>query len=156
MIGSHRVIVQNASVKFDFTLHRNITVLKGDSATGKTTLVEMIRAHYERGNDSGVEVSCDRTCVPLVGRDWSILLQSYHSSIVFIDEGNAFVFTGDFARAVKESDNYYVIVTREGLPNLPYSTEEIYGIRMSGKYGGLKPVYNEFYRIVPEKNISLL
>lgn len=31
------------------------------------------------------------------------------------------------------------------IPTLPYSVKEIYGIRNSGKYGGLKQVYNEFY-----------
>ena len=43
MKGIHRIIVQNKRVKYDFELRRNITVLRGDSATGKTNLVEMIR-----------------------------------------------------------------------------------------------------------------
>lgn len=42
---------------------------------------------------------------------------------------------------------HYVIVSREGLSALPYSVEEIYGIRTSGKYGTLKQSYHEFYRI---------
>lgn len=41
----------------------------------------------------------------------------------------------------------YVIATRESLPSLPYSVEEIYGIRTSGKYGTLKQSYHEFYRL---------
>ena len=48
---------------------------------------------------------------------------------------------------VKESDNYFVIITREDLPNLPYSVKEIYGIRISNKCRGLKQVYNEFYHL---------
>ncbi len=39
----------------------------------------------------------------------------------------------EFAEAVKGSDNYYVLITREKLSNLPYSITEIYGIRTSGK-----------------------
>ena len=62
-----------------------------------------------------------------------------------IDECNRFIKSEDFAVRVKESDNYFVIVTRDDLPNLPYSVKEIYGIRESGKYAGLKQVYNEFY-----------
>lgn len=31
------------------------------------------------------------------------------------------------------------------LATLPYSVEEIYGIRNSGKYGNLKQTYNEFF-----------
>lgn len=79
-------------------------------------------------------------------------------SIVFIDEGNAFIFSDEFSEAIQKTDNYYVIVSREGLPNLPYSGTEIYGIRMSGRYGGLKQCYNEFYRIyrrsLPEEKVT--
>ena len=67
--------------------------------------------------------------------------------IVFIDEGNEFIKTVEFADTIQKTDNYYVIVSRESLPSLPYSVEEIYGIRTSGKYGTLKPCYHEFYRI---------
>ena len=55
--------------------------------------------------------------------------------------------TEEFAGEIQKTDNYYVIATRESLPTLPYSVEEIYGIRTSGKYGTLKQSYHEFYRI---------
>lgn len=42
-----------------------------------------------------------------------------------IDEGNAFVTSNDFADAVKHSDNYFVIVTRESLPTFPYGVKDI-------------------------------
>ena len=48
---------------------------------------------------------------------------------------------------MQKTDNYYVIVSRESLPTLPYSVEEIYGIRTSGKYGTFKQIYHEFYRL---------
>ena len=47
MTGSYEIVVSNVKVRYEFTIRRNITVVKGDSATGKTTLVEMIREHYE-------------------------------------------------------------------------------------------------------------
>ena len=52
-----------------------------------------------------------------------------------------------FANAVKDSDYYYVLITRHRLPMLPYSVEEIYGIHVSGRYHSLRQTYNEFYRI---------
>jgi hypothetical protein len=107
----------------------------------------MVREHYENGDQSGIELQCDKTCVVLEGRRWKTLLEEIRDSIVFIDEGNSFITTDEFSSAIKESDNYYVIVTRESLPNLPYSVEEIYGIKNSGKYGTLKQTYQEFYRI---------
>lgn len=158
MKGSYRIIVKNSFVRYDFEIRRNITIIKGDSATGKTTLVDMVREYYENGQASGIEISCDRTCAVLEGRNWKAVLDTMKECIVFIDEGNSFVRTTEFASSVQKSDNYYVIVTREGLENLPYSVEEIYGIRKSGKYATIKQTYNELYRIygfekIPEKVI---
>lgn len=147
MIGTHRIIVQNKRIRYDFEIKRNITVIRGDSATGKTTLVDMIHEHFENGNASGVELTCDKECTVLDGRTWMGQLSLMKDCIVFIDEGNDFVLSDDFAAAIQETDNYYVIVTRTGIPSLPYSVEEIYGIRDSGKYGTLKRTYNEFYHL---------
>jgi hypothetical protein len=147
MKGIHHVAVSNAAVRYEFDIRRNITIIKGDSATGKTTLVELIGEYYESGEESGVTLICDKLCRVIAGRDWKVLLSTMQDTIVFIDEDNSFLPFDDFAEAVKNSDNYYVIVTREGLPNLPYSVDEIYGIRTSGKYAGLKQVYHEFFHI---------
>lgn len=152
MKGSYRIIVRNSVVRYDFEIRRNITVIKGNSATGKTTLVEMIQEYYEDGASSGIELICEKTCAVLAGRDWKAVLETMKERIVFIDEGNSFVHSTEFARAVQQSDNYYVIVTREGLVNLPYSVDEIYGIRESGKYATLRQTYNEFYHIYGEQS----
>lgn len=147
MRGKHRIVIQNKKMKYDFEIRRNITVIRGDSATGKTALVDMIREYYENGADSGIELQCDKSCAVLEGRNWELQLGTIHDSLIFIDEGNSFVISKDFASAIQKTDNYYVIVTRESLETLPYSVEEIYGIRNSGKYGTLRQTYNEFFRI---------
>lgn len=41
MRGIHHITIQNKRVRYDFDVRRNITVIRGDSATGKTTLVDM-------------------------------------------------------------------------------------------------------------------
>ena len=147
MKGKYRITVQNKRIRYDFEIKRNITIIRGDSATGKTALVDMIREYYENGVDSGVELKCDKTCVVLEGRNWEAILFTIRDSIVFIDEGNEFVTSVDFASAIQRTDNYYVIVAREGLATLPYSVEEIYGIRESGKFNTLKQHFHEFYQI---------
>lgn len=147
MRGVHHIIVQNGSLKYEFDIKRNITILKGDSATGKTTLVEMIQEYLINGMDSGVNLSCDVMCRVLTGNLWKEQLAGTADSIVFIDEGNRFVKSLEFAETIRNTSNYYVIVSRENLEMLPISVDEIYGIRSSGKYGGLVPVYHEFYRI---------
>ena len=147
MKGRHKVIVQNNRLHYEFEVKRNITIILGDSATGKTTLIDMLRQNMDLGSDSGVDVICDVPCAVLEGRNWQAILGNYSQTIVFIDEGNAFVATEAFASAVKASDNYFVLITRENLYNLPYSVEEIYGLHSSGKYQNTRRVYQELYRI---------
>ena len=147
MKGSYTVTVQNRRVQYKFTLNRNITVLRGDSATGKTTVIRMIDDYRTNGVESGITVTCRKECIVLSGKDWRSLLSLYKDSIIFIDEGEKFVSSVEFAEAVKNSDNYYVIATREPLFNLPYSVREIYGIKnkSGNRYQGTKRLYSEFY-----------
>lgn len=135
MKGKYKIFIQNKRIRYDFEINRNITVLRGDSATGKTTLIQMIQEFDENGDDSGIELNCKKRCRVLYGRDWKARLAVIHDSIVFIDEGSRFVTSKEFAACIQKTDNYYVIAVRESLPALPYSVEEIYGIRNSGKYG---------------------
>lgn len=50
MTGAYEVIVKNRRLQYKFTIYRNITILKGDSATGKTTLIDMIQSYQETKN----------------------------------------------------------------------------------------------------------
>lgn len=147
MKGKYHVVVQNKRLRYEFDIKRNITVIRGDSATGKTTLYSMIALAAQRGDSSGVEVQCEKKCRILDELDWKLVLPTLHDQIIFLDEDNLFLKTRDFAGMAKASDNYFVIITREDLANLPYSVEEIYGIHTAGKYHDMKKVYNEFYHI---------
>lgn len=119
MKGKYNIFVQNNRLRYDFVISRNITIIRGDSATGKTTLLELLEAYDRDGDSSGVLVKCDAPCVVIGGNRWAENLQFIHNSIVFIDECNRFVKSEDFAIHVKNSDNYFVIVTRDDLQNLP-------------------------------------
>lgn len=147
MKGSHRLIIQSSHLKYDMSFKRNITIIKGNTATGKTTLVDMIREYNSNGADTGISFKCDVPCKVLEGNDWEAQLSIIHNSIVFVDEGNRFISSKDFASAILGSDNYYVLITRESISTLPYSVSEIYGIHSSGRYNSLEPVYHEMYRI---------
>lgn len=147
MKGKYHIVVQNNRLRYEFDIRRNITIIRGDSATGKTTLIGLIESAASLGESSGIEVICEKTCRTLRGRDWNIVLPNIHQQIIFLDEENLFLKSKEFAAMVKKSDNYFVIVTREDLPNLPYSVDEIYGIHASGKYHDMKRTYNEMYRI---------
>ena len=49
MKGSHRIIVESRKVKYDFVIHRNITIITGDSGSGKTVLIDLIHDYGRYG-----------------------------------------------------------------------------------------------------------
>ena len=147
MKGKYHIIVQNNRVKFEFDIKRNITIIRGDSATGKTTLMNLVETYERLGEESGISISCKRECKTLNNSNWESVMAQNKECIIFIDEETRIVKSTEFAEAIKNSDNYYVIITRENLPNLPYSVEEIYGIHSSGKYSDVRQTYNSFYKL---------
>lgn len=143
MKGKHTVIVRNARVQFTLELERNITVIRGDSATGKTTLIGMLQDYESQGRSSGVNLSCDKRCCVLSGIEWEDRLSRLHDCIVFLDEGNPFVSSQAFAQAIMGTSNYYVLITRESLYQLPYSVDAVLELRKTTSRH--KCTYNRTY-----------
>ena len=61
----------------------------------------------DNGDNSSVQVTCDKGCFVLGGATWRGQLSEMRDSIVFIDEGNPFVFSDEFSHAIQQTDNYY-------------------------------------------------
>lgn len=157
MKNKHHVVVETQRLKYEFDIKRNITVIQGDSATGKTTLVELLATYSRFGKESGISLQSDVPCVVFGGDAgiWKSVLEAYQDSIVFIDEDYSFIYSRDFAELIQQSSNYYVLITRQPLYNLPYSVQEIYGIRTTGKYHYPEKIFHEFYRIYRDTEVSL-
>lgn len=148
MVGKYDIEIYNNRVHYYLTVKRNITVLQGNSATGKTELIRLVADYEENGSSSGITIVCDAKCTVLTTVDWELRLGSLKNSIVFIDEAAGFLKSKRFAEMVRGCDNYFVIVTRDDLNQLSYSIDEIYGLRNeASKYKHFKKVYNEMYKL---------
>ncbi|RGI59981.1 translation initiation factor 2 [Ruminococcus sp. TM10-9AT] len=150
MTGKYDIEVYNKRVHYHLTIKRNITVIRGDSATGKTELLRMISDYENNGISSGITEICEKRCVVVENASWKERLATLKQCIIFIDEGAQFLRSKEFTRIIKGSDNYFVLVTRDTLEQLPYSIEEIYGMRQereSQKYKNAKRIYNETYQL---------
>ena len=146
MRGKHTVRVSDNRVRYEFTIKRNITVIRGDSASGKTTLLEMLDNYVRLGYESGISMECDVPVDTYMAddrrMDWRTRLEASEGSIVFIEEMNSFIRTREFAEYIAHSDSYYVLVTRWSLKNMSYSVEEIYKLTEKGRYPKTKQIYN--------------
>jgi len=147
MTGKYHIEIVSNKLRYELDIRRNITIIRGDSASGKTRLVSLISDYNNYGDDSGVQIKCKVDCVAVSGLKWEEDIKRISNSIIFIDEGNTFVRKTEFARLVDKNSNYFVIITREKLSTLPYSVNEIYGLRQSNKYNNIKQVFNEAYNI---------
>lgn len=151
MKGSYWFKARSKKVLFEFSIRRNISVLKGDSATGKTTLLHILYEYLRIGKQSGYSVSTNAAYYVYirdeVGRNWMDALYPLENTIIFIEENNDFVFSKEFVAFVKESGNYFVLVTRAPLKMLPYSIHEVYEIITDGKRTDIKESYHEFKEI---------
>lgn len=148
MKGRFRFRVSSKRVIFDFTIRRNITVIKGDSATGKTTLLNMLYEYLRTGRESGFSVSADTEYYVYlrreVGRSWWEAFEPLKNVVIFIEENNDFVHTEEFASYVRNSGNYFVFVNRSPLRMLPYSIHEVFEIVTEKKHHDIKESYHKF------------
>ena len=146
MRGEIKIRVSNSRNSYSFSLKRNLTVLRGESGRGKTTLFEMIQEYNRFGRNSGVHVSCDREVVAVSGDQWKEEIARHPGSVIVIDEDSRFVRSKEFAETVRGSDHYFLLITREYLAQLPISVDEIY--ELSGaKNKKFKKIYGEMERI---------
>ena len=147
MKGSYRFRVKSKKIIFEFSIRRNITVIKGESASGKTTLLHMMYEYLRIGRESGYSVSADSSYYVYLrkeaGRSWQDALYPLKNTIIFIEENNPFVFSKEFAEFVRKSGNYVVLVNRSTFKMLPYSIHEIYEIVTDAKHADVRESYHE-------------
>ena len=130
MNGKYEVKIANKRVGYTLQIERNITILTGESGIGKTSIVRLVQNYEEYGKKSGVSISCKRPCRTISSnQDWEDKLGKIHNSIIFIDEGRDFLRSHEFASSIENNDNYFVLITREGLPQLAYSVEAILSLK---------------------------
>ena len=100
MKGSHRIIVESRKVKYDFVIHRNITIITGDSGSGKTVLIDLIHDYGRYGADSGVFLSCDCPCKVIDSEDWEMKDRRNNRKHYFLlMKGNRFLVSNEVCTA---------------------------------------------------------
>ena len=70
MKGKYGIEVYNSRVHYALSVKRNITILNGNSGTGKTELIRLVGEYEENGASSVITLRCDRKCRVLTSADW--------------------------------------------------------------------------------------
>lgn len=130
MKGKYTISITSRKVNYRLEIERKISVIKGNSGTGKSSIIRLISDYLEYGKQSGIRLSIDPSASFLVltnGTDWDKVLSSVHDTVLFIDEDVSYIYGENFQRALWEADCYAVIISRSGMfTALPYSILAIY------------------------------
>ena len=130
MKGKHIISITSRKAVYNLELERKISVLKGNSGTGKSSMIRLISEYLEYGKQSGVKLlnASDLSLTVLTNTsDWLETLMSVHDTILFIDEDVRYLYNENFQRELWAADCYAVIVSRSGrFTALPYSVFGIY------------------------------
>ena len=89
MKGRFSLEIESRRVIYQLSLERKATVIKGNSGTGKTSMIRILSDYVELGKDSGVHIrkSSDYDIKILENRtDWHQELEQAHNCIMFVDE----------------------------------------------------------------------
>lgn len=134
MTGRYEIILteRNHNLTYRLVLDRQVTILKGNSGTGKSTLYNLaLKLRKTKGADNSLHCNLLDKLTFLEAEDWDEQIKKRHNRIFLVDEFESrTVASKAFAEAVTHSDNYFLIISRSGCLNyLTYSVNSVYELQ---------------------------
>ena len=126
--------IKSPFINYKIEFNNKITIIQGDSGTGKSKLVDsIIRFRTEKTSKIFTSNHID---IRLLNNetDWEHEVSNKSNKLFIVDEDADFVTSYKFAKLVNNSDNYFIIICRTPLKGLNYSYKDIFELRYSGKY----------------------
>lgn len=129
MVGIYDVEVVAGNIKYTFTLKRKISVVVGNSGTGKSTLCAVIRDITSDANIGKIKSRVPLTVLQgdlIASGLYRDVLVNNENRIYIIDENSLVSCDNEFYRIVQQSNSYFLFISREPLYKISYSPEDIY------------------------------
>lgn len=145
MVGVQIIEAKIDGKRFKIELTRNISVIVDNSATGKTTFAQGLLGIKSGNTPTNKILRASCNYVVLTGDFFadSAIVNSCHNTIVIADEIR-YTTSKEFADLVKNNQsNYYLIINREPIKNLPYSIHSIFRLKAKYDENGIYSIYNE-------------
>lgn len=153
MKGKHIVSITSRRAEYRLELERKITVIKGKSGTGKSSVIRLVSDYLELGKDSGIKITVSLSTRLLVltnSSDWDTVMPSLRNTIIFFDEDVRYIYTEAFQKALWTADCYAVIISRSGqFTGLPFAVSSIYEL-VTERNG--KNTITSMYHLYEEKH----
>lgn len=119
--SSIRISVESNIMNLNLVLDRRITIIRGDSGTGKTTLIELLQE-----GSPDIKVSSTFPIRIVDDTTWDAVMNGSTDSILFFDDlncVNSVKFAHRYSQNAVKNNLYFVIIARESLLELKDSAE---------------------------------
>ena len=109
-------------VDYSFTIEDKFTLIRGDSATGKTTLYELFDLYSKKRLNINCSEYRNLGVVPELENynQYASVLMDKTDTVYILDEAHLLFTIPGFEELLKSSNNYFIIISREQkFKNLP-------------------------------------
>lgn len=113
--------------KYKLLFDGRVNLIRGDSATGKTTLYKIL-SNYYFGSDSVKLKSNKNIQLFNISHLNGVDIDKSQNNLYILDEGKL-EGTKEFANVVNSTNSVFIIITRKSLPNIAYDKEDIYELK---------------------------
>lgn len=129
--------LSTSRVSYKFEINSKFSIIRGDSATGKTTLCDLVQSANRL--NSGVINKSDAKLMVLNGDISLFNTEKLRGYVVFIDDAAPVLRMFDYEKWMQQCDCYFVIISRSlKIGSLPVSEDSVYTMRADGKYHTLQ------------------
>ena len=152
------LFIKSRYINYEIEFNRKVTIIQGDSGTGKTKIVETIKELDSNGMASMFTSNGLKVYILERTSTWETSIKNSVNTLFLIDEECSWILSKDFAELVHKSDNYFIIISRDPIKSLNYSYEEIYEMKNSGKFNRTVRKYklDKFNKLDKECEIILI
>lgn len=139
-MNSRILEIKGKRINYLLEIQDRITIIRGDSATGKTTMAKIISQQL-RGINNGFEINTDFNLKEVLKNNIEYP-DLDPNSLYLLDEGSLET-SNQFANFVNKSRSHFIIISRDRMPNIIYSFESIYEFYNDNGIIKLKHKYND-------------
>ena len=129
-----RIRVQRGKVVYDLDLRRSVSVIKGNSGSGKSLLVKCVSEYMASGVNSAVTIECERKveCILSEPPDYETYIKEHKDSVIILDKN--IQFNGDrksLLKGLKDAGAWLLLISRK---DLECAADSVYHVKQNGDY----------------------
>lgn len=134
------ISIKSANLNYNLQIENKLTILTGLSATGKTTLINLINEYNSENNIA--EVYSKLPLYIINSNIWENPELYKSEAYYFIDEDMEFLKTPTFFKNILNSKGYFIVVGRDPEIFINYSIDSIYELKLDNGVHKMVSKYN--------------